>query len=184
MLVHDLGKIDTTEIHPDGRITSYGHAEIVAERAEALLGAIAFPKRLQAKVIALAEAHMRPHEPMNDGAIRRLARQLDKAGATIDELADVAIADKSGRVKEIQGVTRLVDHPLAEAMRNRAVKLAIADASPEPILKGQHLIDHLKLNPGPYFGRILRAAEEAQMDGVITSLDEAIAFARGFIAAQ
>jgi hypothetical protein len=184
MLVHDLGKIDATRSEPDGRITSHGHAEIVADRAKALLAAIGFPKSLRPKVIALAELHMRPHEPMSDSSIRRIARKLGKVGATIDELADVAIADKSGRKAGIGGITELVAHPQACAMRSRAAELEVLDARPEPILKGRHLIGELALPPGPHFGPILTAAEEAQLDGAINSLPEAIAFARGFIAAQ
>ena len=51
------------------------------------------------------------------------------------------------------------------------------ERAPEPILMGRHLIE-MGLNPGPLFKKVLDAVYELQMDGKVTTLDEAKAEAR------
>ena len=43
---------------------------------------------------------------------------------------------------------------------------------------GRHLIGRLGWNPGKRFGPILAAVEEAQIEGSVSSLEEALAMAR------
>jgi hypothetical protein len=43
-----------------------------------------------------------------------------------------------------------------------------------PLVKGQDLIDHLHLSPGPIVGRILRVLTELQWEGRINSREEAL----------
>ena len=56
----------------------------------------------------------------------------------------------------------------------RARALGVEHRPPEPILLGRHLLA-LGLKPGPRVGEILKAVYEQQMDGAVTTLDEAIA---------
>jgi tRNA nucleotidyltransferase (CCA-adding enzyme) len=58
------------------------------------------------------------------------------------------------------------------ARLDRAVALGVADAAPDPLLKGRHLAD-LGLVPGPEMGRVLREVYVAQLDGRVTTLTEA-----------
>jgi tRNA nucleotidyltransferase (CCA-adding enzyme) len=51
---------------------------------------------------------------------------------------------------------------------------------PKPILLGRHLLE-LGIEPGPRVGEILKAVYEEQLDGTITTLDEAIARARALV---
>jgi tRNA nucleotidyltransferase (CCA-adding enzyme) len=53
----------------------------------------------------------------------------------------------------------------------------IENEKPKPILLGRHLLE-LGMEPGPVFGRILKPAFEAQLDGVFEDLDGALAWAR------
>jgi tRNA nucleotidyltransferase (CCA-adding enzyme) len=55
--------------------------------------------------------------------------------------------------------------------------LAIATGGPRPLLLGRHLIE-LGVLPGPGLGAILRAVFERQLDGEVTTLEEARAAAR------
>jgi tRNA nucleotidyltransferase (CCA-adding enzyme) len=59
--------------------------------------------------------------------------------------------------------------------------LDVAQRPPEPILRGRDLLD-LGLSPGPESGRVLKAVYERQLDGVVTTLDEARAEARRVLA--
>jgi tRNA nucleotidyltransferase (CCA-adding enzyme) len=59
--------------------------------------------------------------------------------------------------------------------------LAVATGGPRPLLLGRHLIE-LGVPPGPELGVILRAVFERQLDGEVTTLEEARAAARAELA--
>ena len=62
----------------------------------------------------------------------------------------------------------------------RARSLDVEHRPPAPILMGRHLIG-LGVPPGPRMGEILKAVYEQQLDGVVTTLDEAEAAARALL---
>jgi tRNA nucleotidyltransferase (CCA-adding enzyme) len=58
--------------------------------------------------------------------------------------------------------------------------LGVEERPPKPLLMGRHVLD-LGLQPGPRVGEVTRAVYELQLDGEITTLDEAIEAARKII---
>ena len=64
-----------------------------------------------------------------------------------------------------------------EWFRDKVRQLDVAVRPPEPLLRGRDLLA-LGMTPGPAMGRILQAVYERQLDGEVTSLDEAIGEAR------
>jgi tRNA nucleotidyltransferase (CCA-adding enzyme) len=62
----------------------------------------------------------------------------------------------------------------------RARALGVQHRPPESILLGRHLLA-LGLDPGPRVGEILKAIYEQQMDGAVTTLEQAIDAARHLI---
>ena len=54
---------------------------------------------------------------------------------------------------------------------------------PPPLLLGRHLLP-LGLSPGPHLGQILKAVYEQQLDGEVTTLDDAMKAAQQLIAAR
>jgi hypothetical protein len=52
---------------------------------------------------------------------------------------------------------------------------------PAPILLGRHVLA-LGLQPGPRVGAILKAVYEQQLDGAVTTIDEAIRAATSLVA--
>ena len=62
----------------------------------------------------------------------------------------------------------------------RARALGVEHRPPAPILLGRHLLE-LGLPPGPRVGEILKAVYEKQMDGRVTTLDQAIDEAKQFL---
>jgi tRNA nucleotidyltransferase (CCA-adding enzyme) len=176
---HDLGKITTTRFE-DGRIRSRGHEEAGLEATAAVLDRWQVHTLLgydvRGQVLALVAQHLKPgqlwdeRERVGDGAIRRLARKCEP-----DLLYRVAKADCLGRRPG-----RF--EPVAmDWFRARARQLDVAERPPEPILRGRDLLA-LGLAPGPEVGRVLRAVYERQLDGAVTTLEEARAEARRMLA--
>jgi tRNA nucleotidyltransferase (CCA-adding enzyme) len=61
-----------------------------------------------------------------------------------------------------------------------ASEYGLLESAPQPFLTGKMLLD-LGLKPGKQLGEIIKASFELQLDGKITSAEEAIAWARGVI---
>jgi tRNA nucleotidyltransferase (CCA-adding enzyme) len=174
-LCHDLGKPATT-VNEAGRVRSPGHEEagvaptfslLERWRVHALAG-----YDVRGQVVALVANHLKPgqlykdRERVSDGAIRRLARKCEPA-----LLYRVAKADCLGRAPGSFAPVAM------EWFLERVQALDVAERPPEPLLKGRHVLE-LGVPPGPQVGRILSAVYERQLDGAVTTLDEARAEAR------
>jgi tRNA nucleotidyltransferase (CCA-adding enzyme) len=174
VLCHDLGKPQTTRVI-DGRIRSLGHEEAGVRPTRDLLDRWNVHTLggydVREQVLGLVANHLKPgqlyddRERVGDGAIRRLARKCEP-----DLLYRVARADCLGRTGDFPPVAM-------EWFLARVRELEVAHRPPEPLLKGRHLLE-LGLAPGPDVGRILLAVYERQLDGAVTTLDEARAEAR------
>ncbi len=168
---HDLGKPSTTAVI-DGRIRSLGHEEAGVAPATQVLDRLNVQSLdgfdVRAQVLAVTAHHLKPgafykvRGELTDGAFRRLAQKVD-----MELLARVARADCLGR-------TGTFDCSAMDWFLERARTLGVEHAPPAPILMGRHLIE-LGVAPSPRMGELLRAVYERQLDGAVTTLDEAIA---------
>jgi len=168
VLLHDVGKVSTTELCDDGHIRSPGHDGAGEPLAKQFLASIGAPLWLQEVVPLLVREHMvhvHTRKP-TPRSVRRLAKRLEPANIT--QLLRVMECDHRGRGD--------FDAPLPETIhtiRELAETMRVEESGPEPILKGRHLIKK-KWKPGPHFGVTLKEAFELQLDGVITDLDSAL----------
>lgn len=167
---HDFGKPATTRVI-DGRIRSLGH------EAAGIPPAITFLDRLNIhtidgfdvrhQVLGMVAHHLKPgmwhrsHDNVGDGAFRRLASKVD-----LELLTRLSTADCLGRTGEF-------DCSSMEWFIERARSLKVEHAPPEPLLKGRHLIAR-GWSAGPALGTVLRAIYERQLDGSVTTVEEAI----------
>lgn len=177
-LCHDLGKPATTEF-VDGRIRSRGHEEAGVPPTRALLDRLdvhtlaGYDVRHQ--VLGLVAHHLKPGmwhrgaDPVGDGAFRRLARKVD-----LELLARLSAADCLGRTGDFDCAATL------DWFLGRARALGVEHEAPAPLLLGRHVLQ-LGLSPGPEIGRILKAVYERQLDGEVTSLEEALEAARDLL---
>jgi tRNA nucleotidyltransferase (CCA-adding enzyme) len=175
---HDFGKPATTAFI-DGRLRSLNH------EAQGVPPTIAFLDRLnvhtigdvdtRAQVLGLVQYHLAPgmwhkaSSPVSDGAFRRLALKVD-----LDLLARLARADCQGR-------TGAFDCSAMDWFEERARALGVEHQAPDPILLGRHVLA-MGLTPGPAVGQVLKAVYEKQLDGTVTTLDEAIEAAKQTVA--
>ncbi len=175
---HDLGKPATTAMI-DGRVRSPGHEAAGVPLAEAILDRLNVHTLdnfdVRAQVFGLVAEHLRPSafhkqkDTVTDGAFRRLAQKVN-----LELLVRFGRADCHGRAGTF-------DCSNMDWFIERARSLGVEHKPPAPILLGRHLIE-LGVTPGPGMGEILRAVYELQLDGVVTTLDEARAEAQKTIA--
>ncbi len=59
----------------------------------------------------------------------------------------------------------------------RAESLPVKDKKPQPLLMGRHLLS-LGLQPGSELGKLIRESFELQLEGELTSLEDALVWAR------
>lgn len=171
-LCHDLGKPSTTEF-VDGRWRSRGHDKAGVPLTYEFLARMEFGAPVNHKAAHLVADHLFPAingETASDAAVRRLSRRLDPA--TVRELILVAEADHRGRTVPWDGF------PSAAALLEHADRLTVTTSQPKRLLNGRDLIERLGWEPSPDFGRVLAAVEEAQIEGEVTDLEEALALAR------
>ncbi len=168
-LCHDLGKPATTSVI-DGRIRSPGHEEAGVPPTLSLLDRLNVHSidgyDVRGQVAALVAQHLKPGQfhkapSVSDGAFRRLAQKVD-----CELLARVARADCHGR-------TGAFDCSAMDWFIERARAIGVERRPPAPLLLGRHVLA-LGVAPGPRVGEILAQVYERQLDGEITSVDQAV----------
>jgi len=117
--------------------------------------------------------HLQPSQFYKNGAkskaIRRLATKVN-----IEELVIVAKADFLGRSSKeaLSGV-----YEAGEWLLEKAKDLKVQNKPLDNLLQGRDLID-LGLEPSPEFTRILGEVYELQMEGDISSKEEALTYVK------
>lgn len=171
VLCHDFGKPMTTAVI-DGRIRSFDH------ESQGIGPATRFLDRLNVhtmngldvrhQALAIVGNHLKPsqffkeRDRVTPGAFRRLAMKCD-----LELLYYGAKADSLGRTEKFERAEA------EEWFLERARELDVCHRAPEPLLLGRHLLA-LGMQPGPNLGRVLKEVYELQLDGKITTLEDAI----------
>jgi tRNA nucleotidyltransferase (CCA-adding enzyme) len=169
-LCHDLGKATCT-IVDNGRIKSPGHDQAGKEPTISLLTRMGFGEKVINQVVPLVVEHM-AHigtEP-TEKSVRRLACRVSPSN--INQLVRLMEADHSGRPPLPKGCPESPRKILEISKR-----LEITDSKPKPILGGKHLIEYLNLIPGPHYKVILDKVYQAQLDGDVVNINQAVTMA-------
>jgi tRNA nucleotidyltransferase (CCA-adding enzyme) len=172
-LVHDIGKPTTTVTEEDGHITSKGHDDVGVDLARiVLVDQMNLDLDTVEKIVKIVADHLAPKfmfkDKASDSAVRRLAKRI--VPATIEELVAVARADSWGRGTE-DAKARKSDSE--DWLIEQAKNLKVEREGPKAILMGRHLVER-GVKPGPDMGVTLKRVFELQLDGKITTLDEAL----------
>lgn len=176
VLCHDFGKATHTTIDENGKIHSYGHEEAGEEPARRFLSRLTNQEDFINNVVALVVNHMKPtflyQEATRGGTVKMMNRSLRRLAREVhlDRLARVVWCDKAGRPPKPQV------SPEADWLKSRAGEINVLKEAPKPILQGRHLIQ-MGVKPGVEMGKILHESMELQLDGMITDLEAALAWA-------
>ena len=163
-LLHDVGKPATFRRAPD-RIRFDGHVEVGVAIGAEICRRFRFSNDETQQILALIENHMRFADAgrMKASTLKRFFRleAFDQHLA----LHKMDCMAASGNLDHYNFVRERWEAMPEETMR------------PEPLLTGRDLIA-AGYAPGPKFKEVLRAVEDAQLEGVIHSGEEAMALAR------
>lgn len=172
VLCHDLGKASTTKFF-EGKWRAHGHEAAGAVPTQSFLRQLTDETGFIQGVSDLVVAHMHPKELYKqakkgqgtDRGVRRLATQV-----RIDLIARVAYCDSAGRPPHPK------EAPDAEWLIAEAARLMVSNSRPKPLVLGRDLIGAGK-RPRPEFGPALAAAYNAQLDGLVSTKEDALAHA-------
>jgi tRNA nucleotidyltransferase/poly(A) polymerase len=159
VLLHDVGKPPT--FRRADRIRFDGHVEAGVEITRRILTRFRFSNEEIHQVEALVANHMRFKDvpAMRESTLKRFFR-LDR----FDEHLELH------RLDCLSSHRNLENYKYVQGKRQELGKEQI---SPPPLLTGHDLIE-AGYKPGPGFGPILKAVEDAQLEGRIASKQEAL----------
>ncbi len=166
-LLHDVGKPATQVFAPD-RIRFHGHAEKSAEMAEGICRRLRIGNKQSELVCELIKNHMRFKDfPQMRKATRLRFFALEGFERHLElHRADRMSADR--------------DTSTYEQAKLEYESLSQKEISPPPLISGKDIIK-LGIKPGPQVGQILDKIRESQLEGTISSREEALDLARGII---
>lgn len=160
-LLHDIGKKADTRVE-DGKIISHGHDETGAKMAEEVAKRLKLTKEEREQVVALVRDHMVMHFRFRDMKPKNRRKWMMKPHFA--ELLELGRLDKlggSGDLSEYDEAKKLF-----EQFREEQEKYQ------KPLMQGRDLID-MGFKAGKYFGPILEEVRDLQLEGKITTLEEA-----------
>lgn len=167
-LFHDIGKVKTRSIDPQGKVHFLGHAEVgtrMFDKLERRIGMFSPEPSLRDTVRFLILHHLRANQyesNWTDSAVRRFAREL---GAHLDDLLCLARADITTKrpEKKRKGLNQI------EELAGRIRLLAAEDAKlpPLPSGVGDAVMKAFSIPPSRKIGEIKKQLEEAIAKGEI-----------------
>lgn len=165
-LLHDIGKVKTRTISPDGEVHFFGHAEVGArmfDKIDRRLPLFCSDDALKQTVRFLILHHLRASQyeaSWTDSAVRRFAKEM---GGCLDNLLHLSRADITTKrpEKKRRGLRQI--HELAE--RVREIEELDARVPPLPSGIGDAMMLAFQIPPSKRIGELKKALEEAVKDG-------------------
>jgi poly(A) polymerase len=158
-LLHDIGKVPTRVMLPDGKVTFHRHAEIGARMWEPIARRLGFDKAVRQQIRFLVMHHLRANAyapSWTDAAVRRFDHEM---GEHLDDLLDLSRADvTSRRPGRRQEAVRNI-HALKE--RILAIRELDARVPPLPPGLGNAIMESFGLPPSKQIGDLRKLCEEA-----------------------
>jgi poly(A) polymerase len=159
VLLHDVGKPRTQTF--EDRIRFNGHEKVGAEMAAEICARLRLSNAESDRVVWLVGQHMRVSavKEMRESKLKRLIRE--DGFLELLELFRIDCASSHRRMDTY------------EWLQDRAAKLGPEEIRPTPLVTGDDLIA-LGYAPGPIFTDILRTVEDLQLEGALTTREQAV----------
>ncbi len=171
-MLHDLGKVPTRQLTPEGKVTFHGHAELGARMFDRISRRLSFSNELRARIRFLIQQHLRANQydgSWTDSAVRRFDREM---GKYLDDLLLLSRADiTSARPHKVQRALAQIDELWG---RVQALRELDSQVPALPSGLGNQIMEHFGIQPGRLIGDLKRALEQAVQDETIQPHQEAV----------
>src|SRR5947209_871065 len=164
VLLHDVGKPPTFRIAPD-RIRFDQHAEVGTRMAEEICRRFRLSNDETDQVCRLVANHMR------FGDVQRMKT------STLKRFLRLPRFDEHLELHRLDCLSSHRDLALYEFAQHQLSSMPAEQIRPKPLITGNDLIA-AGLEPGPKFKELLAAVEDAQLDGSISTREEALALVK------
>ncbi len=165
-LLHDIGKPATyrapNQNDPGDRIRFNGHVEVGVRIAEEILGRLRFSNEDTAQIVALVKNHM------------RFGDVLDMRQSTLKRFLRLSRFDEHLALHWLDCSSCHGDITLYTFARQQYESVPAEHIQPKLLVTGRYLIA-AGYRPGPQFKAMLEAAEDAQLEGLVHTPEEALA---------
>ncbi len=164
-LLHDVGKPPTFRVAPD-RIRFDGHVEVGTRMAEEICHRLRMSNDDTEQIAALVANHLRFADvmKMKQSTLKRFLR-LDRFHEHLE-------------MHRLDCLSSHGDLTLYEYARNKFEATPVEQIRPQPLITGNDLIA-AGYKPGPRFKDILSLVEDAQLEGTLTTKEEALSYVAG-----
>jgi putative nucleotidyltransferase with HDIG domain len=146
-LLHDVGKATTTSMLEE-EIHSYGHEDVGADIAEAVMKRLKFDNDTTSRVKKMVKNHMRPHH-LGRGAGPKALRKFirDVGDELVDSILALARADELGKIPSTHDIPDLIEKikKIREESKEKITE--------KTILNGKEIMDLLDIPTGVDVGR-------------------------------
>jgi len=163
VLFHDIGKPPTMRIDETGRIRFNGHESVSAVMTGALMRRLRFSNDEIAATVEMVQNHM-VFKDVQNMRVARLKRFM--ARPTFEDEMELHRVDCLGSHGYLDNY---------EFLHQKQEEFAREPLIPEPLLTGHDLIA-LGWKPGPKFKEVLDAVQTRQLEGSLTTREEALAW--------
>ncbi len=168
VLFHDIGKPATSSLDETGRIRFNGHDRVGAEMTEAVMQRLRFSRTEIDDTVEAVRQHM-VFKDVPNMRVAKLKRFMARPTFEDElELHRVDCASSHGMMDNY------------DFLREKKEEFANEPIIPPPLVRGDDLIA-LGLKPGPRFGEILEAVETRQLEGALTSREDALEWVKKFL---
>ncbi|APR87253.1 tRNA nucleotidyltransferase [Minicystis rosea] len=169
-LLHDIGKVKTRSISPNGEVHFFGHAEVGArmfDKIDRRVPLFTKDASLKGSVRFLILHHLRASQydaSWTDSAVRRFAKEI---GDELDDLlclsrADITTKRPEKKKKGLRQISELAD-------RVRQIREQDAVVPPLPSGIGDEMMKAFGIPPSRRIGELKKALEEAVDSGEVPS---------------
>jgi len=175
-LLHDVSKPETRRLI-EGRIRFFEHDVRGAARARDIAERLRLPGRARGVLEKLVRHHLRPGHLAASGGVTPRARYrfYRDLGEETRDLLLLTLVDAAA----VTGVSPRAVWRRATVVRDLLEgweETPRAGAAAAPLVRGDDVMAHFGIPPGPEVGRLLERAREAQSLGLVATREQALAY--------
>ncbi len=166
-LLHDIGKVKTVKLTPEGVITFYNHEVVGAKMAKQILARLRFSNKHTEKILTLIRWHQfTVDERQTDSALRRIIRHVGKEN--MNDMLALRTGDRlGGGARETSWRLELFKKRIEEVQKQ---PFSVSDLK----INGHDVMKVLDIRPGKIIGETLNKLFAEVESGTLPNEREAL----------